>query len=90
MKKLYTMIMIRDEDHFIRSRRQIIVELLCKSSPPGFSTEEPKVEELTVQYTAYGSDHFTASLSKYPGNVFINHIDMLDIAEEIRKFVKKE
>ena len=87
VEKSYTVVMIDDKCYFTPKKRTVVVELLCHIS--AYLGNSGRTETLTVGYTAYGGDHFTASLTKYPGNGFINHKDAKDIAKEIKKFIKE-
>jgi len=88
VKKSFTLIMIDDKGYFTPVRRTVVVDLLCHIDP--YMGAPARTETITVGYTAYAGEHFTASLTKYPGNGFIDHTDSKAIAKEIKKFIKEE
>ena len=88
MKRTYTVVSIDEKDRRTARRRMVVVELECRSEPNALGERKGKVETITVQYPAYGEDHYLASVSLYPNGGVIGHIEAKEIANEIRKFVE--
>ena len=87
MKKTYTIIAIDEKDRNSGRRRMVVTEIECKSEPDSFSDGEATTETFKVQHPAYGNEHYTSSVARYPSGATLGHLEAKAISEEIKKFV---
>lgn len=92
MKKSFTVVSIDEKDRNSARRRMVVVELQCETSTNRLGEQTPAEPYTTVmvQYPAYGEEHYTNNLSRYPDNGIINHADSKLISDEIKKMIGKD
>ena len=92
MKKTFTVVSIDEKDRNSARRRMVVVELQCETSTDRLGEDAPAEPYTTVmvQYPAYGEEHYTHNLSKYPNGGIVNHTDAQAISDEIKKMIGKD